>query len=101
MPEREAGSAPQFTLHGSRPNPFHGSTTFSFALGITSDVRARVYDAMGRLVAEPFRGRFAPGPHDIAWNGTGVTGRRLSPGRYLYEIRTGSTVRTGRLVLLR
>jgi flagellar hook assembly protein FlgD len=92
---------PWLVLHPNRPNPFRGSTTFAFALARSSDVTVRVYDAAGRLVAEPVRRAFTAGPQEVTWDGTGRNGRRLASGRYVYEVIGGGERRTGRFVLLR
>lgn len=85
----------------SRPNPFVGSTIVSFAVARAAEVRIRIYDAAGRLVAEPLRRSVEPGTHEAVWNGSGRSGRRLPPGTYLAEVRAGEQVRTSRMVLLR
>jgi len=79
-------------LELSRPNPFRETTTFVFATARSGEVRIRVFDAAGRLMAEPYRGSLGPGAHSIQWNGVGRSGRRLAPGRYIYEVRSGGRV---------
>jgi hypothetical protein len=96
-----APPAPLLVLQPNRPNPFSGSTTFAFALAHESDVQVRVFDAAGRLVAEPFSRLFPAGAHEIVWEALGRNGRPLASGRYVYEMRTGGERRTGRLVVLR
>jgi len=66
-----------------------------------SAMRVRIFDAAGRLVAEPFNKVVAPGTHQVAWNGTDDSRRALAPGLYLYEVRSASDVRHGRMVLLK
>ena len=92
---------PALVLQQSRPNPFSGSATFAFATARTGEVRIRVYDVAGRVVAEPFSGTLGAGAHTVTWKGTGRTGRRLAPGRYVYEVRSGGEARTGQMVMLR
>lgn len=96
-----AGAPTLITLEGTRPNPFRHSTTFAFTLARAADVRLRVYDTAGRLVAEPFAGPVSAGHHDVNWDGTGRNGARLAPGRYLYEVRGLGEARAGKLVRLR
>jgi hypothetical protein len=101
VPQRPRVDAPQLVLHAHWPNPFSTSTTLSFTVSRASEVRVRVFDTAGRLVAEPFRRTVAAGKHDVTWNGTSRSGARLAPGRYLYEVRSGAERRVGRLALVR
>lgn len=98
-----SGPAPRagLTLFANRPNPFVGSTVISFALARAAEARVRVYDAAGRVVAEPLRRGLEAGTHQLVWNGTGRSGRRLPPGAYIAEVRAGDQIRTHRIVLLR
>lgn len=89
------------TLFANRPNPFVGATVISFALSRAGEARVRVYDAAGRVVAEPLRRAVEAGTHEVVWNGTGRSGRRLPPGAYIAEVRAGEQIRTHRIVLLR
>ena len=91
------------------PNPVDEGTWFSLRHGDVSEalrVRVEVYDLLGRQVAgletatQSMVGEVPP----IYWDGTGSTGRRLSPGVYAYRlILTDSKGKqrsaTGRMVL--
>ena len=101
VPGPGAAKTPLLVLYGSWPNPFSARTTFAIGLARAAEVRVRVFDVAGRQVAEPIRRRYGPGLLQLSWNGTGAGGRRLPPGGYMYEVRSGSESRVGRLVLLR
>ncbi|MCC6396572.1 MAG: T9SS type A sorting domain-containing protein [Bacteroidetes bacterium] len=53
----EGGRPDGIWLLRNYPNPFNPRTTIEFVAGSTGEVRLRVYDILGRLVAEPFSGR--------------------------------------------
>ena len=91
------------------PNPVDEGTWFSFRHGDMSEalrVRVEIYDLLGRQVAgletatQSTVGEVPP----LYWDGTGSTGRRLSPGVYAYRLTlTDSKGKqrsaTGRMVL--
>lgn len=88
-------------LHPIQPNPFTPSTVISFSVGSRSMTTVRVYDASGRLVAEPFRAKVGPGRVRLDWNGATADGHRLPSGVYMYEVRSGDASAHGRMVLMK
>jgi hypothetical protein len=98
---KPAAIGPRLMLYRNRPNPFSRGTIITFAVREASAMRVRIFDAAGRLVAEPFRRTVQPGTHQVEWDGTGHSGHRLPSGMYVYEVRSASEVRRGRMVLLR
>jgi len=92
---------PRFALHANRPNPFTHGTLLSFTVRDRSSIRVRIFDAAGRLVAQPFESVVAPGRHEVAWDGLGSAHQRLAPGLYLYEVRRNAETLRGRMVMLR
>ncbi len=65
-------------LHPNYPNPFYGSTTISFEVGESSNVRLEIYDVLGRYVSTLVDGshgrRFA---RDLFQGGQPQSGRLL------------------------
>jgi FlgD Ig-like domain/Beta-propeller repeat len=90
-----------FTLLGNYPNPFNSQTKIQFSLNQPSDVRVKIFDIAGRLVntIEQFRG--IPGINCVVWNGNDYSGKNVSSGTYFYEIHSGSSVNTGKMLLLK
>jgi hypothetical protein len=72
------------------PNPFSGSTMFTFQRSSTDplDVEVKIYSVAGRLVrvlrSAALVGRFI----QIPWDGTDDSGDRLANGVYLYKFLT-------------
>ena len=56
--------------------------TIPFAVTRESAVSLTVYDLLGRVVARPADGRYAPGAHAVAWDA-----HDRPAGVYVYEIR--------------
>jgi len=78
------------------PNPFSGSTTFTFQRSSTSpiDVEIRIYTVSGRLIAR----LNAPAVTDrfvaVPWDGRDQNGDHIANGVYLYKIVTRDLART-------
>jgi hypothetical protein len=99
--DKPTAIGPRLMLYPNRPNPFSRGTIITFAVREGSAIRVRIFDAAGRLVAEPFQKTVSAGTHQVEWNGTGNSGHRLASGMYVYEVRSASEVQRGRMVLLR
>jgi hypothetical protein len=78
----------------ARPNPFRTSTSVLLELDASSQVRVRVIDVQGRVVATLRDGELASGRHRVDWLGTNDAGRDLAPGTYFYRIEAVSFTRT-------
>lgn len=64
-------------------------------------VRVAVYDITGRLVKKLVDGVYEAGRHSVVWDGRDADGGAVASGIYIYELRTGAIVQTGRMVLAR
>jgi subtilisin family serine protease len=82
------------------PNPLRGSAVFSFTAGARGNASLAIYDARGRLVAEPLDQTVEAGPHTVAWNATATDGSRLARGVYLAVFRGGGIVAREKLLIL-
>jgi hypothetical protein len=98
-PETELPSA--ITLYQNYPNPFNPSTQISFALPEAGAVTLRVYDVLGRQVAELFDGQLPPGLHDFTWNARDASGAGVASGTYIYRLWSQNKVVSRTMVLLR
>ncbi len=96
-PEVAAGAAPRFA---AAPNPFRADTRLSWVLPSAADVRLRVHDVRGRLVADLSPGPRPAGAGAIAWDGT-VAGRPVPPGTYFVRWEAGGRREVAKLVRVR
>ncbi len=78
------------------PNPFATTATLRFDLPASGAVRLAVYDVLGREVARLLDGETEAGSHAVAFEAAA-----LPSGVYVYRLAAGSTVRSGRVVLVR
>jgi Domain of unknown function (DUF362)/FlgD Ig-like domain len=83
------------------PNPFNPCTAICFDTREEGRLELAVYDVTGARVATVLNQSFAPGKHEVPWQGTDDAGRVLSSGVYYYSIQQGMNRETGKMTLVR
>jgi len=86
----------RFELQQNYPNPFNPSTTISFTLPATMNVRLTVYDLLGQKIATLVNGRLSGGKHQVTFDAAD-----LPTGVYLYQLSGNGITQTRRMVLLK
>jgi hypothetical protein len=86
----------RFALQQNYPNPFNPSTTISYALPKSSEVRLSVFDILGREVSVLVNERRDAGVHEVKFDAAG-----LVSGVYFYRLHASSFVDTKKLLLIR
>lgn len=89
------------TLESNYPNPFTGSTgnsstTIAFSVPEREHATILVYDVLGRKVARLFDQEVEPGRYTVPFDARG-----LSSGVYIYQLRTGSMSKAGKMTYIR
>jgi photosystem II stability/assembly factor-like uncharacterized protein len=64
----DAAAPFEFALDQNYPNPFNPTTAIRYQVPAISDVTLRIYDVLGRQVAELANGIRIPGTHIVHWN---------------------------------
>ncbi|MBK9331334.1 MAG: T9SS type A sorting domain-containing protein [Ignavibacteria bacterium] len=85
-----------FTLSQNYPNPFNPATKINFTIPKQEIVKLRVYDLLGKQVAELVSENLNAGSYSIDFNGSD-----LSSGTYFYRIETPSFNDTKRMILVK
>jgi hypothetical protein len=85
-----------FTLDQNYPNPFNPATRISFTLNNTEHVTLKVYNTLGRTVAELVDATLMPGTYQAVFDGA-----NLSSGVYFYVLSTPTIANTRKMVLLK
>jgi hypothetical protein len=91
-----------FALYQNYPNPFNPVTKFKFEIPLSGEVpegrgvlvQIKVYDLLGKQVAEIVNGNLAPGTYEYEWDASA-----LSSGVYFYKLTSGNFESTKKLVL--
>ena len=78
------------------PNPFNPTTKISFTLPQNSRVSLKVYDALGREVADLANNIFEAGTHEVEFDAS-----NLASGIYFYTIRTAQGNITKKMLLIK
>jgi len=83
------------------PNPFNPSTIISYQLPKNSMVSLKVYDGIGREVAELINDFRLAGSYKVNFEGRGSGGSYLSSGVYFYTLIAGDFIQTNKMLLLK
>ena len=93
--ERKSSGSPwSFSLSQNYPNPFNPSTTINFSLSEAEVVSLKVYDVLGKEVAELIRERLRAGYYRVTWDA-----HHEPSGVYFVELRAGSFTRVKKMIL--
>jgi len=86
----------------SYPNPFNPQTRISYSLSKSSRVNLIIFDIRGRRVRQLMNNiDQSPGYYNLTWHGVDDGGHSVSTGIYFLVMKTGSFVKTRKLILLR
>ncbi len=85
-----------FSLKQNYPNPFNPSTKINYTLPADEKVVLKVYNIIGREVAELVNQNETAGEHSLQFDGSG-----LSSGVYFYSIIAGNFRETKKMILIK
>ena len=85
-----------FNLSQNYPNPFNPSTKIDYSLSSKSNVSLKIYDMLGREVANLVNATQEAGNHSINFNAS-----KLASGMYVYTLRSGNNVMSKKMMLLK
>ena len=86
----------EITLESVYPNPFNNSTKIRFGLPAGDQVQVKIFDSLGRLRSEAFKGWLSAGYHEITWSPG-----ELPSGIYIVEIGAAGVTHRGKVVFLK
>lgn len=86
----------EFALKQNYPNPFNPATTIRYDVPNETHVTLRIYDVMGREVAELVNEKHSVGAYEIVWNA-----KQYASGVYYFRISAGDFVSMRKLVLMK
>jgi Secretion system C-terminal sorting domain len=85
-----------FNLFQNYPNPFNPSTTIRWYSTIEGKQSLKVFDNLGREVANLFDRNESAGTHELIWNA-----EELSSGIYFYQLKVENFIATKKMLLLK
>ncbi len=90
-----------FKLQQNYPNPFNPRTTIRYDVSKRAHIQLRVLDLLGREVAVLVNATKNPGSYSVTWDGRDVSGKTVTSGIYLYELKTDSFRQVRRMIFLK
>ncbi len=88
-------------LEQNYPNPFNPDTQIRFAIPEAGAVTLQIFNSAGQLVRTLVASNMAAGYHQVNWNATDDSGRRVASGVYIYVLRAGAFTAQHKLVLMK
>jgi hypothetical protein len=91
------GSIPtKFNLHQNYPNPFNPTTAIKFEIPKESYVTLRIYNSIGKDVAELVNRELSAGQYQISFDA-----KDLPSGIYYYKLQAGEFTQTRKMLLVK
>ncbi len=87
-------------LHQNYPNPFNPSTTITYELPRTSQVKVAIFNLLGERIRTLVNQRQTAGQHRLHWDGRNEFGMSVPSGVYLYRLRASEFVQTRKMILM-
>jgi gluconolactonase len=85
-----------FELYPNYPNPFNPSTNIRYTLSQAGYVSVEIFDDLGRRIALLTNEFQTSGLHEIVWDGDQYTA-----GVYFLYVRSGNSMKTQKMILLK
>ncbi len=101
LDEPDQNKSYEFALHTCYPNPFNGIMMIPYELGKTEFVNVSIYDVQGRIVRHLVSEEKNAGHHSVRWDGLDDNHYELSSGIYFCQLRTGSFVKSQKIIKLK
>lgn len=98
--EEENAIANDYCLYQNYPNPFNPATVIRFSIPQSGSVSLKIYDILGREVAELINAELNAGSYSVEFN-AGESEGSLASGIYLYRLETNNYVQTKKLMLIK
>jgi hypothetical protein len=86
----------QVALSQNFPNPFNPSTSITYAIPSSGNVRITVYNLLGAAVTTLVNEKKEAGTHTVTLSAAG-----MPSGVYIYKLETGSVTLTKRMILMK
>ena len=88
-------------LNSNFPNPFNPTTTISFSLKETGNVKIEIFNIRGQKVKTLINGLLPAKNHQIVWNGKDDKGKSVSSGIYFYKMRSANYTASRKMILMK
>ncbi len=102
--QSDANLFENFVLLQNYPNPFNLETTIRFSIPsklANSFSELKIYNINGQLIKKIFSREIPAGNYLVKWDGRNDVGQIVSSGVYIYQLKIGQVVKSGKMSLLK
>ena len=102
--DRDALFDMEFKLEQNYPNPFNPETVVAFSIPLSHDnkyVQLRIYNLQGQLIRTVINTTMFAGFHSVSWDGKDMSGKVVSGGMYIYQLKVNDFVETKKMLLMK
>ena len=96
--QKSSGIPRQVELVGSYPNPFNPSTRIVYQTANSQNVVIEIFNILGVRIRSLVNQEIQPGLHEVVWDATNDAGQPVASGQYYCRMRSGSYLKTIRLM---
>lgn len=97
--DTEPGIPDRYELLQNYPNPFNPTTTITYSIPKTVNVKIEVFNVLGEKVATLINSEQTPGTHSIQWSARNDHSINVTSGVYFVRIQAGSFIQAKKMVL--
>jgi hypothetical protein len=90
-----------FQLSQNYPNPFNPETKINYYTPVDGIVTLAVYNLLGQRVKTLYDGFIPSGQHSVTFDGKDKAGNLVPSGVYIYQLRSGNTTVSKKMLLLK
>jgi parallel beta-helix repeat protein len=90
-----------FVLCQNYPNPFNPETTIKYQLPQKGRVELKVFNVAGQQIKTLVNEEKEAGCYEVRWDGTDNSGKKVSSGLYIYQLKSGDFFDSKKLAVLR
>ena len=90
-----------YELYNSYPNPFNPSTTISYTIPVSNQVKVEIFNIMGQKIRTLVDSHVSAGAHNIIWDARDDAGRNVATGVYLVRMHSSHFVATQKVTLMK
>ena len=99
--ERNGSLPTEYALEQNYPNPFNPETMIKYQLSGSSQVRLRVFSALGQEIRTLVHGVQPAQFYTVMWDGRDNAGNTMPSGMYFYRLETEKFTATKKMVLMK
>jgi hypothetical protein len=96
----EAKTPKVFFVKQNYPNPFNQQTVIRYGCPEESKVCIQVFDCLGRIVITLVNKKIKAGYHEVTWDGTNKSGKKVANAVYFYRMQTDKDFKETRKMIL-